>query len=112
MDISHRDLPAPACLPTAGSGSGKEDPHTRPRFRGSGEGCVTACLVASHRGRPHAVSRKASRRSARVEEVQMRKPFQKLFFLFGVLLVASPMIARADEVTDDQDTPAMWRMHS
>jgi hypothetical protein len=42
----------------------------------------------------------------------MRKPFQKLYFLLGVLLVASPMVARADEVTDDQDTPAMWRMHS
>ena len=42
----------------------------------------------------------------------MRKPFQKLFVLLGVLLVASPVIARADEVTDDQDTPAMWRMHS
>src|SRR5438132_2664784 len=42
----------------------------------------------------------------------MRKPFQKLFFLFGVLLVASPMIARADEVTGDQDSPAAWRLHS
>jgi len=42
----------------------------------------------------------------------MRKQLQKLYFLFGILLVASPMIARADEVTDDQDTPAVWRLHS
>src|SRR5262245_60647897 len=43
----------------------------------------------------------------------MRKPNPSPSFglLLGVLLLAAPMAAWSDEVTDDQDTPAMWRLH-
>src|SRR5262245_30112424 len=57
-DIALRKLPSRP-LPTASFGSGKEDSHTRPSSRRSGS--THPCLVASLRGRPHAVSRKASR---------------------------------------------------
>src|SRR5262245_5747645 len=49
---------------------------------------------------------------ARVEVVQMRKPYQLLFFLLGVLVLASPLPAMADEVTADQDSPEAWKLRS
>src|SRR5262245_24869829 len=99
------------CQPTS-SGSGKEDPHTRPRYEAAVKKSHSVPCGVSSRTATRGFSEGLAAIPARVEVVQMRKPFQKLFFLLGVLLLASPVIARADEVTDGQDTPAMWRMHS
>src|SRR5262245_23596026 len=49
---------------------------------------------------------------ARVEVVQMRKPYQMLLLLLGVLMLASPFAAWADEVTGDQDSPQAWKLRS
>src|SRR5262245_39011302 len=99
------------CQPTS-SGSGKEDPHTRPRYEAAVKKSHSVPCGVSSRSATRGFSEGLAVIPARVEVVQMRKPFHKLFFLLGVLLVASPVIARADDVTDDQDTPAMWRLHS
>jgi len=42
----------------------------------------------------------------------MRKPYQLLLFMLGALVFASPFVAMADEVTDDQNTPEAYRLHS
>lgn len=42
----------------------------------------------------------------------MRKPFRLLFLLLGVLIFASPMVALADEITDDEFTPQSWQKKS